>query len=208
MATFVSVSKHPEVDSLVENCGYAAAALTILPIPGSEVLGVMPLHVGMVVGIAHHHDRKLTRESASALILQIAGMVGRSLIGSRVATTAAKFMLPGLGGLLAAPFMFASTVAIGAVADAFFSHDGALSEEQMRAVYKENLANAKSLFRPEKMREKSAVDEAESAVAAAAATPPEKSAIERLKNAKEMLDAGLIDAAEFEAVKKKILGEL
>jgi hypothetical protein len=36
---------------LVERCGYAAAALTILPIPGSEVIGVMPIHVGMVIGI-------------------------------------------------------------------------------------------------------------------------------------------------------------
>src|SRR5688572_20008568 len=82
MASF-SVSDHPEVDRVVETCGYAAAALTILPIPGSEIIGVMPLHVGMVIAIAHHRGRTITRESATSLLLQIGTTVGLSLVGSR-----------------------------------------------------------------------------------------------------------------------------
>ena len=58
---FVSVSAHPEVDTLVETCGYAAAALTICDPGFRRFLGVMPLHVGMVIEIAHRHDRQLTR---------------------------------------------------------------------------------------------------------------------------------------------------
>jgi uncharacterized protein (DUF697 family) len=201
MSAFFSVSQKPEIDTLVETCGYAAAALTILPIPGSEILGVMPLHVGMVIGIAQHYDRRMTRESATALILQIGATVGVSLVGSRLATTAAKFILPGLGGLVAAPFMFASTLAIGAVADGFFRTEGKLSDDEMRALYNETLKGAKSSFRPEKMREKQAVDQA--AAAAEDGTPAE-----RLRKAKDLLDQGLIDAAEFEAVKARILGAL
>lgn len=206
---FVSVSSHPDVDSLVETCGYAAAALTILPIPGSEILGVMPLHVGMVIGIAHHHDRTITRESATALILQIGATVGLSLVGSRLATTAAKIVLPGLGGIIAAPFMFASTIAIGAVADAFFRSEGKLSEAQMRTLYNETVKGAKSGFRPDKMREKAAVDQATSAVADADDAPPEaRGTIERLRKAKEMLAEGLIGQEEFDVLKARILSEV
>jgi uncharacterized protein (DUF697 family) len=213
MAGFVSVSAHPEVNRLVERCGYAAAALTILPIPGSEVIGVMPLHVGMVVGIAHHHGREITRESATELILQIGATVGLSLVGSRLATTAAKFVLPGLGGFIAAPFMFASTLGIGAVADTFFQH-GDLSRDRMREVYKEASSSARSAFRPERMRESEAVDMARTAAEKGAADPappaaePAEDLSTRLKRAREMLDEGLIDQAEFDAVKERILSEL
>src|SRR5687768_11138284 len=75
---------------LVERCGYAAAALTILPIPGSEVIGVMPIHVGMVIGIGQEYGVKLTRQSATDLILKIGATVGLSLVGSRLAMTAGK----------------------------------------------------------------------------------------------------------------------
>lgn len=210
-----SVSDHPEIDRLVETCGYAAAALTILPIPGSEILGVMPLHVGMVIGIAHHRGRTLTRESATSLLLQIGGTVGLSLVGSRLATTAAKFVLPGLGGLIAAPFMYASTLAIGAVADAFFRSEGNISQDEMRELYRRTVSGAKSSFRPEKMREKAAMDQAASAVAegkqkegAEAAPKAPEGPADKLRQAKELLEQGLITQDEFDEVKKKILGDL
>lgn len=220
MAGFFSVSSNPEINTLVERCGYAAAALTILPIPGSEILGVMPLHVGMVVGIANHHGRELTEESATELILQIGTTVGLSLVGSRLATTAAKFVLPGLGGIIAAPFMFASTLGLGAVADSFFQNNGVLSKEQMREVYKSASAGAKSAFRPERMRESEAVEMASAATAegkarkegggeqAAPASPEASDPTARLRRAKEMMEQGLIDEDEFQAVKSRILSEL
>ncbi|MEZ4238117.1 MAG: hypothetical protein R3F59_18615 [Myxococcota bacterium] len=208
----MAVSAHPEVNRLVERCGYAAAALTILPIPGSEIIGVMPLHVGMVVGIANHHGRTITRESAMELVVQIGATVGLSLVGSRLATTAAKFVLPGLGGLVAAPFMFASTLGIGAVADAYFQH-GDLPRDRMREVYKDAAASARSAFRPEKMRDSDAMDLARDAAERGKSAPapeaePEPDPKERLKRAREMLDEGLIDQAQFDEVQARILAEL
>ncbi len=214
MSDFCNVSAHPEVNRLVETCGYAAAALTILPIPGSEILGVMPLHVGMVIGIAGHHGRTITRESATDLLLQIGATVGLSLVGSRVATTAAKFVLPGLGGIIAAPFMYASTLAIGSVADAYFSANGHLSEDQMRKVYERTMKSAKQAYNPAEARNEEARRRATEAVrqaqqaeeGAAAEEPSEPSA--RLKRAKAMLDEGLISQEEFSALRTRILGEL
>jgi len=213
--SFFQVSPDAHVNSLVEKCGYATAALTILPIPGSEIIGVMPLHVGMVVGIGHHHGQSLTQESATELLLQIGTTVGASLVGSRLATTAAKFVLPGLGGFIAAPFMFASTLAIGAVADQWFRHGGSMSEAEMRAVYNDAVKGAKSSFSADKMRSSEAMSEAEGAVKQAqsdGASGPEPAGgtdlVARLKRGKEMLDAGLIDQEEFDALKARILSEV
>lgn len=214
MSMLCNVSPHEEVNRLVETCGYATAALTILPIPGSEILGVMPLHVGMVIGIANHYDRTLTRESATELILQIGATVGASLVGSRIATTAAKFVLPGLGGIIAAPFMYASTLGIGAVADAWFRSDGAMSRDRMREIYEQSTRQAKQTYQPENVGKKEAVDQAKAAVDAAksgeakAEPAPEADAVARLRTSKELLEAGLITAEEHEATKKRILDSL
>lgn len=209
-----AISPDPDINQLVERCGYATAALTVLPIPGSELIGVMPLHVGMVVGIAHHHGQDLTRETAMELVLQIGTTVGASLVGSRIATTAAKFALPGLGGFLAAPFMFASTLAIGAVADQWFRADGSMSESEMKAVYERAMKGARSSFRADRMRDPEAMAEARSAVAEGEETgdaaPPsgDDDLVARLKRGKEMLEAGLIDQEEFDALKARILSEV
>lgn len=212
MSDFCNVSAHAEVNRLVETCGYAAAALTILPIPGSEILGVMPLHVGMVIGIANHHGRTITRESATELILQIGATVGLSLVGSRVATTAAKFVLPGLGGLIAAPFMYASTLAIGAVADAYFSANGHLSDEQMRKVYERTVKSARQAYNPDEAKKEEARRRATEAVneAKAGPAPAEEPSepVARLKRAKSMLEEGLLSQEEFDALRSRILGEL
>jgi uncharacterized protein (DUF697 family) len=138
--------------ALTEKCGYAAAAITLLPLPGSEIVAVMPLHVGMVVKIGDLYGVDLDTDSAAHLILRIGATVGLSLVGSRIATTAAKFLLPGLGGLIGAPFMYASTIAIGRVAECYFHH-GELSDREMRDVYKDSMRRAKKDFDPKKAHE-------------------------------------------------------
>ena len=198
------VSPDPRVNRLVEHCGYATAALTLLPLPGSEIIGVMPLHVGMVIQIGNHHGRNLTQESAMELLLQIGGTVGLSLVGSRMATTAAKILLPGLGGLVAAPFMYASTLGLGAVADAYFRH-GPLSDAQMQELYNKAKTAARSEFDPTRAKSDEALAAAKAAADQAA---PTADPVARLKQAKDLLEQGLIDQAEFDRVKKQILDSI
>lgn len=189
---------------LIEKCGYAAAALTIVPIPGSEIVAVMPIHVGMVVAIGHIFGHAVTKQSAMDMVLRIGTTVGMSLVGSRVATTAAKVLLPGLGGLLAAPFMYASTFAIGAVARAYFEAGGALSEAQMKSVYEEAKTQAKENFDPRRAKS----EEAKEAASQAAQREAQQDPADRLAKLKKMLDQGLIEADEYERTKDRILSEL
>ena len=126
--------REAEARALTEKCGYAAAALTLLPLPGSEIVGVVPVHVGMVVSIGHIYGVEVTRDSATQLLLRIGATVGLSLVGSRLAMTCAKLILPGVAGIVAAPLVYASTLALGAVARAHFERGG-LSDGEMRSVY-------------------------------------------------------------------------
>lgn len=204
---------------LIERCGYAAAALTLLPIPGSEIVGVMPLHVGMVIGIGEEHGKQLTRDSALDLLARIGATVGASLVGSRIAMTAGKIILPGLGGLVAAPFMFASTLAIGTVARLWFENDGSLSDREMKRAYDAEVKRARKAFDPSKARSSEARANAEAAVredeggggaskAATEAAPSVDDLAERLAKLDELRERGLVDDEEYERTKARILDSL
>ncbi len=195
---------------LTEKCGYAAAAFTLTPIPGTEVVAVMPLHVGMVTGIGHIYGVELTRASSSKLVLRIGGTVGLSLVGSRIALTAAKTLLPGLGGLIGAPFMYASTLALGAVARAYFEHGERLDDEQMKSIYTQTAKRARQDFDPAQARSTEVQDLASKAAAEAAETEQraEPDSTSRLEQLKDLHDRGLIEPEEYEQTKKRILDEL
>lgn len=215
---------------LVERCGYAAAALTLIPIPLSELVAVTPVHVAMVTGVAHVYGQEVTRDGASKLIVKIGATVGLSWVGARIATTAAKFLLPGIGGLLlGAPFMYGSTVALGTVARAWFEQGG-LSDTDVSDIYKRALDRARRTFDLERAKDggaRQAAEEAAAEAANAAGAAHAPSATEagpngsdapaasaaptlesRLADARGLRDKGLIDDAEYAAVKQRILEHL
>ncbi|MFK8004515.1 MAG: SHOCT domain-containing protein [Polyangiales bacterium] len=205
------------IEQLTDRCGYGAAALTIIPIPGTEVLGVMPLHVGMVIGIADEYGKTVTRESALELVTQIAATVGVSLVGSRLAMTAGKILLPGFGGLLAAPFMYASTKGIGHVATLYFEQ-GALSEAEMTRAYKRAQSEAKSAFDPTRAKSAEAREMAQKAQSEAGTEPSESAAPKKAASVDDLADRlakvetlhkrGAITDAEFEKRREAILDEI
>lgn len=130
--------------------------------------------------------------------------------------TAGKILLPGLGGLVAAPFMYASTLAIGAAARAYFESGGALSESEMRRVYERTVERAKATFDPRKARSSEARQAAEEARSEAESTEPAKprarasvdDLAERLAKLDELLERGAIGEADYERRKKAILDEV
>ena len=215
---------------LTETAGYAAAGLTIIPLPGTELLGVTSLHVAMVVGIGQIHEADISKDSALELVLRIGTTVGVSLVGSRLATTAAKMLLPGFGGLLSAPFIYATTLAIGAVSERYFTQEGELTTEELKDLYKRTVREARSNFDPSKMKSDEARDMAKAAAAQAAAdavdaaaeavdAPAEEASpardtgqaedpISRLRRLKALVDEGLIDQAEYDETKARVLAEI
>lgn len=203
--------------TLIERCGYAAAALAVLPIPFSETVGVTAVHVSMVVGIARIHGIELERESAVKLVLRLGTTVGLSYLGTRVAIGLAKLVLPVLPGLVGAPLVFASTLGLGAVAKAHFaSPDQELSDDEVRDLYRAAIDKAKGRFDPTRARSDDAKKDAEAlatpvAPAAAAAepapTPTTERALDRLERLRRLRDEGFLGDAEFEVASRKVLEE-
>jgi hypothetical protein len=138
--------------------------------------------------------------------------------------TAGKILLPGLGGLLAAPFMFASTMALGAVARAYFLGGGRLVEQEVRAVYEDTVKRAKEVFDPARARSDEAQsiatdaatqgrkDERPSAAASGDAAerprPTVDELADRLADLEELRARGAISEEDYRRRKDAILDEV
>jgi uncharacterized protein (DUF697 family) len=198
--------------TLISRCAYASAAVTLLPLPGTEVLAVTPIHVGMILGIGHIYGHDLSRESAAEIVVRISSTAGLSLVTSRVATTIAKTLLPGVGGLLGAPILFASTHAVAAVARALFSLDRPLSDEEMREVYSKAAAEARRDFDPRQVRTADAQQMAREAVAHPEEmdTTPDLSdePAVRLRRLDALREQGLLSDEEYHDARRRILAAL
>lgn len=117
---------------------------------------------------------------------------------------------------MAAPFMFASTLAIGAVAKLHFTrHD--LSRAEMKRAYDAEVKRAKDVFDPSRARAVEAREAASRAVAeerdeAGASAPTERAGdgdfAARLEKLRSLLERGLIDEAEYERTKARILDSI
>lgn len=182
--------------SLIERTGYTAAAATTLPIPGSEWLAVLPLHVTMVVGVGEVYGCALERRAASELVARIGGSVGLSFVGTRAATSVAKLLLPGVGGVAGAALAYASTLALGAVVVAFFERGGALDDADIRGLYRERLSSARANFDPARAERGPGPDLATL-----------RGFVERLARVDHLLAAGLITAHDHAATCQRILAE-
>lgn len=198
---------------LIETCGYAAGAATLVPLPGTELIAVTSIHVGMVVGLSQIYGTDMSRESALELLTRIGTTVGASVVTTRVATTFAKIALPGLGGFVGAPLMFATTLALGAVARTFLANPGEMSAQEMKDLYKQTMKSAKSAYDPsrakgadmQEMAQQAAQSPAESDGTAPSQQDSTVDPVERLKTLQRLQDAGLIDAEEYETQRRRIL---
>lgn len=227
-----------EASKLSEKCAYAAAAVTMIPLPFTEQVAVIPIHVGMVVGLGHLYGFELTKDSASELLGRIGAAVGLSLIGSQAVATVAKFVLPIVGGFITAPFMFGSTLAIAGVARVYFENGGRISDKEIKKAYNKGLRRAKRSYNPKRAKSEEAqslakeaaekVDEkgvvvapvvvAEISPKAEVAREPSGQTetptatvddpLQRLEDLKSLMDKGLVDQTEYDEHKLRILREL
>lgn len=175
--------------TLVERTGYAAAAATTIPIPGSEWIAVLPLHVGLVIGVGEIFGCALDERGAAELVKRVGAVVGLTYLGGRAITTVAKLMLPGAGGLAGAVLTFAATLGLGAVVIAFFEREGALDEGEIRELYGEALRGARKRFDPRR---------------AVQAPAPDPALADRLARLDRLLESGLISPDEHADTTRRI----
>lgn len=195
---------------LIERCGYAAAALAVLPIPYSETVGVAAVHVSMVIGVGKVYGVELGRESAVKFVARLGATIGLSYLGTRLAIGTAKLVLPVLPGLVGAPLVFGSTLGLGAVARAHFSSPGKeLTDDEVKALYRSAVDRARATFDPTRVRSRDARADAEAMASESTPTPTSSTerARERLERLRKLHEQGFLGPDELEAASRKVLEE-
>jgi uncharacterized protein (DUF697 family) len=130
---------------LVTMSSFGSAAVTLAPIPGSDFVLVTSVQASMVVSVGRVFGRELTLEEARDVVLELAAVCGLGLLAQKGFATLTKILLPGLGGVLAAPYAFAVTYGMGHAAMAYFEHRDS-TKETIKRVYEEAVAEGKRIF--------------------------------------------------------------
>jgi uncharacterized protein (DUF697 family) len=132
---------------VVNMCSHGCAAVSVSPIPFTDVVLLLPLQVAMVMAIANIYGRKLSSADARTLLAELTTTAGAGLL----ARQGVKVLLPVVGALLTIPAAFAANWAIGRVAIEHYKNPSA-SAEQLRRVYQEARREGRSLFSWRKLR--------------------------------------------------------
>ncbi|MBS2029081.1 MAG: DUF697 domain-containing protein [Deltaproteobacteria bacterium] len=136
---------------LVQMSSLAAGAVVLAPIPLVDFVAITPIQAAMVMAVGRVHGRVLNLKEAKSVLVELASVCGAGLLARQLFTTATKFLLPGLGGVLSAPYAFAVTWAMGQVATKYFEDPSA--RETLKQVFEDALAEGKRLFSREAVEE-------------------------------------------------------
>ncbi len=121
---------------------YACALISVSPIPFSDALVMLPVQSTMVVTIGHIYGRKVTKDTAKDLILELGATAGIGML----ARQGIKLLLPVVGALLTIPAAYAANWGIGRVAIEYFKNPGAVSSEKLKEVYEKAKKEGGQLF--------------------------------------------------------------
>lgn len=137
---------------VVQIASYAAAAASVVPIPLVDIAFLLPVHTSMVMTVGHVHGRNLSDAEAKRVALELGAVAGVTLAGRAALSAIKKILLPGLGGVLAAPASFAVTWALGRAAIAYFK-DPSLSRDDLRRVFSDAFKEGKASYDEERLEE-------------------------------------------------------
>lgn len=125
--------------------GYASAAATILPLPVIDLAVLLPINTAMVMTIARVYGRTLSKTEARKVVMELGAVAGVTLAGQVAVGVLKRWVLPLIGGLVAAPATFAVTYGFGRLAMAYFA-DPERGSEELNEVFKEAVKESGAEF--------------------------------------------------------------
>lgn len=129
---------------------YASAASAMVPIPLVDLALLVPIHSAMVMTVGHVLGRSVNDTEAKRVVLELGAVAGVTVAARAGLTALKKIVLPGIGGVLAAPASFAATWALGRVTIAYF-REPHLSRDELRTVFKDAFKEAGQHFSKDKL---------------------------------------------------------
>ena len=123
--------KRDDAKLLIQATAVGAAGVAISPIPLSDVVVLVPMQAGMVVGIAKIYGYDITTERAK----EVLWVAGGGIVLRYAFQTLVKF-LPGLGSIIGPAIAYGGTVAIGEAAIMYFESGMKASPAEITEVYR------------------------------------------------------------------------
>jgi uncharacterized protein (DUF697 family) len=121
-----------------------AAGIVLFPIPFSDLVLLMPIQTAMVISIGKAYGVKDPPEKTLA---HIAAACGASVFG-QITTLFVSNLIPIIGKLVSAPFVYGWTYGLGEVAIRYFETQGQVSTDEMKSLFKQVSKEATRGFRP------------------------------------------------------------
>lgn len=130
----------------VRRFSLAAAGIVIMPTPFAHLVLLIPVQSAMVIKIARIFG---TQDPPEKILAYIAATSGVSVFG-QVSALILSSLVPIVGGLVSAPFIYGWTYGLGEVAIRYFQAQGEMSDEEMQAVFKEASKQGQKMYKKEK----------------------------------------------------------
>jgi len=130
---------------VVTAASFASCAAVAAPLPLSDLWLATPVHVAMVIGVGRVYGRKLNRSEGVQLFTELAAAAGASVAARRIWIAISKFLLPGIGGWVQLPYVFAVTWALGRMAMVYFETPD-LDSDGLRNKFGDFVAEGKNKF--------------------------------------------------------------
>lgn len=138
------------VNEWIWRASIAAAVIGVLPIPGSDIIPLTALQIGLILKIAHVYGYDISKEKAKALLTAtLAGQVGKTVFRQLI-----KF-IPGWGSAVGAITAGSFTYAIGKAMQKYFKSGMEIPIEDLSKIgieyvkeagkYKNDFKNAKKI---------------------------------------------------------------
>ncbi len=111
--------EHAQTHELIQQRAMWCAAVSLQPIPLLDTAVIIPTHINLVLDIGKVYGFNITPQRAKEIALELAGTMAVSY-ATRVATRSALKVIPVVGWILNAPLVYASTFAVGGLAERYF----------------------------------------------------------------------------------------
>ena len=121
----------------------SAAGIVLVPLPFSDLVFLMPIQTAMVLSIGKAYNVKDPPEKTLA---HISAACGASVFG-QITTLFVANLIPIIGKLVSAPFVYGWTYGLGEVAIRYFEAQGELQGDELKQIFKKVSKDATRAFR-------------------------------------------------------------
>jgi len=140
------ISDDQKVSQITHIACAACAGIAIQPIPFADIFILTPIQAYFGTRIAAIRGVPITESAMQELIREIFGVIGLGVIAQQIAIAAWKVLIPGGGGFVTVPLVYALTYAIMKVIDLYFIHKvkgQRLSDKKIKEAWREAFKKGK-----------------------------------------------------------------